>query len=60
MAYFDYADVKGFLGDAELVRLLCADRTYPQLLDAFMQEDFLAIATRFCVTVRSDDGCTLR
>ncbi|MGA2975251.1 MAG: hypothetical protein ABSF77_08065 [Spirochaetia bacterium] len=43
MAYFDYADVKGFLGDAELVRLLCADRTYPQLLDAFMQEDFLAI-----------------
>ncbi len=43
MKHFDYSDVKGFLHDEELVRLLCADRTYPQLLDALMVDDFLAV-----------------
>jgi hypothetical protein len=43
MASFDYSDVKGFLHDGELIRLLCADRTFPQLLDAFVVDDFLAI-----------------
>jgi hypothetical protein len=43
MTYFDYADVKGFLHDPDLVRLLCADRTYAQLVDMLMVDDFLAI-----------------
>jgi len=43
MAQFDYSDVKGFLHDDELIRLLCADRTFPQLLEAFAVDDFLAI-----------------
>ena len=43
MAHYDYSDVKGFLHDKELVRLLCADRTFAQLLEAFAVDDFLAI-----------------
>ncbi len=43
MAQFDYSDVKGFLHDDELIRLLCADRTFPQLLEDFAVDDFLAI-----------------
>jgi hypothetical protein len=43
MAHYDYSDVKGFLHDEELVRLLCADRTFSQLLEAFAVDDFLAI-----------------
>jgi len=43
MAQFDYSDVKGFLHDEELIRLLCADRTFTQLLEDFVVDDFLAI-----------------
>jgi hypothetical protein len=43
MAQFDYSNVKGFLHDKELIRLLCADRTFAQLLEAFAVDDFLAI-----------------
>lgn len=43
MAYRDYSDVTGFLHDRELIRLLCADRTYPQLLESLLVDDFLAI-----------------
>ena len=43
MAHYDYSDVKGFLHDEELVRLLCADRTFSELLTAFAVDDFLAI-----------------
>jgi hypothetical protein len=43
MAYDDYSNVKGFLHDEELIRLLCADRTFSQLLEAFSVDDFLAI-----------------
>jgi hypothetical protein len=43
MSTTNYADVRGFLHDADLIRLLCADRTYAQLCDAFMVDDFLAI-----------------
>jgi hypothetical protein len=43
MAQIDYSDVKGFLLDDELIRLLCANRSYAQLLDAFAVDDFLAI-----------------
>jgi hypothetical protein len=41
--HHDYRDGKGFLHDEELVRLLCADRTYSQLLESFVVDDFLAI-----------------
>ena len=43
MAHFDYSDVKGFLHDGELIRLLCADRTFSELLEAFAVDDFLAV-----------------
>jgi len=43
MAHYDYRDVKGFLHDDELVRLLCADRSYPELVDQFMKDDFLVV-----------------
>ena len=43
MAQLDYSDVKGFLHDEELIRLLCADRTFTELLEAFAVDDFLAI-----------------
>jgi hypothetical protein len=45
MTYFDYTDVKGFLRDDELVRLLYADRTYVQLVETLMHDDFLVIDT---------------
>jgi len=43
MAEVDYRDVKGLLRDEELIRLLCADRTYAQLEEAFLADDFLAV-----------------
>lgn len=43
MAEVDYRDVKGLLRDEELIRLLCADRTYAQLVEAFLVDDFLAV-----------------
>src|SRR5271157_1789157 len=43
MAQFDYSDVKKFLHDDELIRLLCADRAFPQLLEDFAADDFLSI-----------------
>ncbi len=43
MNWTDYADVKGFLADDELIRLLAADRSYTRLLDDFLVDDFLSI-----------------
>ena len=43
MARRDYSDVKGFLHDKELIRLLCVDRTYPELLEALAVDNFLSI-----------------
>jgi hypothetical protein len=43
MGYTDYADVKGFLHDEDLVRLLCADLSFPQLFERLMKDDFLVI-----------------
>jgi hypothetical protein len=43
MKYFDYSIVKSFLADDELIRLLYADHSYPQLLEKLMVDDFLAI-----------------
>jgi hypothetical protein len=41
MAAFDYSDVKAFLHDDDLVRLLCADRTYARLLEDLSGDDVL-------------------
>jgi len=43
MSYFDYTDVAGFLHDPDLVHLLYADMTYPEVLERFLADDFLAI-----------------
>jgi hypothetical protein len=43
MATADYSDLKSFLVDDELIHLLCADRTYAQLVEALMKDDFLVI-----------------
>jgi hypothetical protein len=43
MKYFDYSNVKGFLSDEELIRLLYADLSYPALLERLVVDDFLVI-----------------
>jgi len=43
MRYFDYSNVKGFLSDDELIRLLYADLAFPALLEKLMVDDFLLI-----------------
>jgi len=43
MSYFDYTDVVAFLHDEDLTGLLCADATYPELLERFLVDDFLVI-----------------
>ncbi|HVP19488.1 MAG TPA: hypothetical protein VMU36_10855 [Spirochaetia bacterium] len=43
MSHSDYTDVRAFLHDEDLVNLLSADATYPQLLERFLVDDFLAI-----------------
>jgi hypothetical protein len=43
MKYFDYTDVKGFLYDDELIRLLCADEGPYELLQRLSVDDLLAI-----------------
>lgn len=43
MPYFNYADVRSFLLDEDLVRLLCADQEREVLLNRFAQDDFLVI-----------------
>jgi hypothetical protein len=45
MTHANYADVKEFLHDPELVKLLCADRSYADLYAALMVDDFLSIDT---------------
>ena len=64
MTSTNYADVKDFLHDDELIRLLCADRTYAQLCDAFLGDDFLVIdrtmKVPFFAEVRDYVGATER
>jgi hypothetical protein len=43
MTYFDYTDLRTFLHDEDLISLLCAEVTYPQLLERFLVDDFLAV-----------------
>ncbi len=42
MSYFDYTDLKAFLHDDDLIHLLCADATYPELVERLLTDDFLA------------------
>jgi hypothetical protein len=43
MKPFDYTDIPAFLHDPELISLLCADRSYPELRERFLVDDFLAL-----------------
>jgi hypothetical protein len=43
MSYFDYTDLKTFLHDDDLIHLLCADATYPELVERLLADDFLRI-----------------
>jgi hypothetical protein len=43
MSYFDYTDLTAFLHDEDLIHLLCADATYPDLLERLLKDDFLRI-----------------
>lgn len=43
MSYFNYTDLRTFLHDEDFVSVLSADVTYPQLLERFLADDFLAI-----------------
>jgi hypothetical protein len=43
MKHFDYSNVKAFLADDELIRLLYADLSYATLLEKLMVDDFLVI-----------------
>ncbi len=43
MKPFDYTDIPAFLHDEEFIRLLCADRSYPELRERFLVDDFLAL-----------------
>lgn len=45
MEYFKYDDVKSFIHDEDLIKLLCYDKTSEQLFDLFTQDDFLQIDT---------------
>ena len=40
MSYFDYSDRTGFLYDEDLIHLLCADTTYPELLEGLTRMTF--------------------
>ena len=43
MKHFDYTDIPAFLHDKELISLLCADRSYPELRERFLVDDFLSL-----------------
>ena len=43
MTYVDYSDIANYIFDKELIRLLCFDRKFGTLLDAFAEDDFLAV-----------------
>jgi hypothetical protein len=43
MKYYDYTDIPAFLHDKDLISLLCADRSYPELRERFLGDDFLTL-----------------
>lgn len=49
MSYFDYTNLKGFVHDAELVKLLCYDKTFEELLDLYTTDDFLQVDDRMSI-----------
>lgn len=46
MSYFDYTDLKAFVHDAELIKLLCYDKPFDELLDLYTTDDFLRVDER--------------
>lgn len=49
MSYFDYTDTIGFVKDDDLIKLLGIDKTYDELLDLYIQDDFLKIDTSMSI-----------
>jgi len=49
MSYFDYTDLKGFVHDEELVKLLCYDKTFEELLELFTKDDFLQVDDKMSI-----------
>jgi hypothetical protein len=43
MSYFDYTDINAFVYDEELIRLLCFDQVFDELLDRYTRDDFLIV-----------------
>jgi len=43
MSYFDYTNLRSFVHDAELIRLLCFDKTFDELLELYTRDDFLKV-----------------
>jgi len=43
MKYFNYANIKSYVHDEELLKLLCYDRKFSELLEMFIKDDFLKI-----------------
>ena len=43
MKHYDYTDVRGFVHDDELKKLLCIDRGFDELLGYLLEDDFLSI-----------------
>jgi hypothetical protein len=70
MKHYDYTDVRGFVHDDELKKLLCIDRGFDELLGYLLEDDFLSIdqsvgipffaATRDYVGAVESDGCGRR
>lgn len=49
MGYFDYTNVKGFVHDEELIKLLCFDKTFDELLGLYTKDDFLKVDERMSI-----------
>ncbi len=49
MSYFDYTDLKGFVHDEELVKLLCYDKPFEELLELFTKDDFLQVDEKMSI-----------
>lgn len=62
MSYFDYTDLKGFVHDKELIKLLCYDKSFEELLELYTKDDFLQVDEQmsipFFAEIRDYRGAT--
>ncbi len=49
MSYFDYTNLTSFVHDEELIKLLCYDRTFEELLELYTKDDFLKVDERMSI-----------